>query len=40
MDSITNEIHKEHDEKQPFIPDHPYRILIICGSGVLDQQMH
>ena len=23
----------EHNEKWPFIPDHPYRILIIGGSG-------
>ena len=33
MDSITNENKKEHNEKWPFIPDHPYRILIIGGSG-------
>ena len=33
LDSITNENNKEHNEKWPFIPDHPYRILIICGSG-------
>ena len=32
MDSITNESNKEHNKKWPFIPDHPYRILIICGS--------
>ena len=31
--SITNENNKEHNEKWPFIPDHPYRILIIGGSG-------
>ena len=24
---------KEHNEKCPYIPDHPYRILIIAGSG-------
>ena len=24
---------KEHNPKQPEIPDHPYRILIIGGSG-------
>ena len=33
MDSITNENNKEHNEKWPLIPDHPYRILIIGGSG-------
>ena len=32
VDSITNENNKEHNEKWPFIPDHPYRILIIGGS--------
>ena len=30
---ITNENNKEHNEKWPYIPDHPYRILIIGGSG-------
>ena len=33
LDSITNEHNKEHNKKQPFVPDHPYRILIIGGSG-------
>ena len=33
LNSITNESNKEHNEKWPFIPDHPYRILIIGGSG-------
>ena len=33
LDSITNENNKEHNEKWPFIPDHPYRIMIIGGSG-------
>ena len=33
LDSITNEKNKEHNEKWPYIPDHPYRILIIDGSG-------
>ena len=33
LDSITNENNKERNEKWPFIPDHPYRILIIGGSG-------
>ena len=34
-DSFTNENNKEHNEKWPYIPDHPYKILIIgnCGSG-------
>ena len=33
LDSITSENNKEHNEKWPYIPDHPYRILIIGGSG-------
>ena len=33
LDSITNENNKEHNEKWPYIPDHPYRIIIIGGSG-------
>ena len=33
LDSITNENNKEHNEKWPYIPDHPYRILIIGSSG-------
>ena len=33
LDSITNENNKEHNEKWPYIQDHPYRILRIGGSG-------
>ena len=33
LDSITSENNEEHSEKWPYIPDHPYRILIIGGSG-------
>ena len=33
LDSITNENNKEHNEKWPFIPDYPYRIIITGGSG-------
>ena len=33
LDSITNENNKKHNGKWPYIPDHPYRILIIGGSG-------
>ena len=32
LDSITNENNKKNNEKWPYIPDHPYRILIIGGS--------
>ena len=34
LDIITNENNKEHNKKWPYIPDHPYRILIIgsCAS--------
>ena len=33
LDSITTENNKEHNEKWPYIPGHPYRIIIIGGSG-------
>ena len=33
LDSIIHENNEEHNEKWPYIPDHPYRILIIGGSG-------
>ena len=34
LDNITNENNKEHNEKYiPYIPDHPYKFLMICGSG-------
>ena len=33
LDSIANENNKEHNKKWPYILDHPYRILIIFGSG-------
>ena len=29
----TNKNKTEHNWKWPYIPDHPYRILIIGGSG-------
>ena len=33
LDSITNENNKEHNEKCRYTLDHPYRIIIIGGSG-------
>ena len=33
LDSITNEYNKEHNEKWPYIPDPPNRILITRGSA-------
>ena len=33
LDSIANENNKEHNEKWPYIPDHPYKTMIIGGSG-------
>ena len=33
LDSIVNDNNKKHNEKWPYIPDHPYRILIVGGSG-------
>ena len=32
LDSVTNENNKEHNKNWPYIPDHPYRVLIINGS--------
>ena len=33
VDNIVNDNNKKHNEKWPYIPDHPYRILILGGSG-------
>ena len=33
LDNIVNNDNEEHNEKWPYIPDHPYRILITGGSG-------
>ena len=33
LDSIRNENNKRDNEKWLYIPDHPYRILIIGSSG-------
>ena len=33
FDDYTNENKTEHNSKWPYIPDHPYRILLIGGSG-------
>ena len=33
FDKYTNENKKEHNSNWPYIPDHPYRELIIGGSG-------
>ena len=33
LDSFNNGNSKKHNEKQPYIPDHRYRNLIIGGSG-------
>ena len=33
FDDYTDENIVEHNSKWPYIPDHPYRILIIGGSG-------
>ena len=33
LDNIANNSNKVHNKKWPYIPDHPYRILIIGGSG-------
>ena len=33
LDDMTDENDKEHNKKWPYIPDHPYKILIIRDSG-------
>ena len=33
LDNYVNENKTEHNQKWPYIPDHPCRILIIGGSG-------
>ena len=33
FDDVTKENIKEHNLNQPKIPDHPYRILTVGGSG-------
>ena len=33
FDDIVNENKTKHNKNWPYIPDHPYRILIIGGSG-------
>ena len=33
LDDMRNEHNEEHNLKWPYIPDHPYRMLIIGGSG-------
>ena len=33
MINIKNDSNKNYNEKWPYIPDHPCRILIIGGSG-------
>ena len=35
FDDYTNENIIEHNSKWPYIPDHPYRILIVGASGSL-----
>ena len=33
LDGILNDKNEKHNEKLSYLPDHPYRILIIGGSG-------
>ena len=33
LGSITNENNNKHNEKWPYIPDHPYKIIAVGGSG-------
>ena len=32
LDDITNENNQDYNKKWPYIPDHPYRMLITGGS--------
>ena len=32
IDNYVNENKAEHNEKWPYIPDHPYRTIIVGGS--------
>ena len=33
LDNIINKNNNNHNKKWPYIPDHPYRMLIMGGSG-------
>ena len=33
LDDITSKHNEEHNLERPYVPDHPYRMLIIGGSG-------
>ena len=33
IDNYVNENKTEHNEKWPYIPDHPYSIIMFGGSG-------
>ena len=33
LDNIVNNDNEKDNEKRPYIPDHPYGILIFGGSG-------
>ena len=33
LDNVRNENNEDHNKKWSYIPDHPYRMLIIGGSG-------
>ena len=39
IDNYVNENKTKHNEKWPYIPDHPHRIIIIGGFGS-GKQMH
>ena len=40
LDKVVNNNNEEHNEKWPYIPDYPYRILIIGGSGKTTTLLH
>ena len=42
LDNIVNKNNEGYNEKCPYIPDHPYRILIIgdSGSGKTNTALH
>ena len=39
FDDYSNENRRKHSPNWPYIPDHPYRILIVGGQD-LERQVH
>ena len=39
FDDYSNENRRKHNPNWPYVPDHPYRILIVGGQD-LERQVH